>query len=268
VSGEGTDPAQAPPAPRAGLATLVRDLFAFDRRAATVLVYVPIALTAMEYLFLPPLRYKQPSPAWVLEAQRALARAVPALPPTLWPWAWWGLGCVAVMILVPMLLLRLVAHTGPRATGMRLRGTGRDAFVYLALFLVFAPVVWLASRRADFAQTYPFYPPASVRKVGGDWVAFEAIYFLQFLAVEYFFRGFMVLGLKPSMGRAAILVMLAPYCMIHFHKPGLEALGAVGAGVVLGSLSYRTGTVLYGWFLHYAVALSMDLLSLTQSGRL
>ena len=62
--------------------------------------------------------------------------------------------------------------------------------------------------------------------------------------------------------------MLAPYCMIHFHKPMLEALGAVGAGVVLGCLSWRTGTVVYGWFLHYAVALSMDLLSLSQSGRL
>ena len=167
----------------------------------------------------------------------------------------------------------VVGGMGPRATGLKLRGTGRDAWVYLALFLVFAPVVWLASQRPDFAQTYPFFPPRlptsrPLPKVGGDWVAFEAIYFLQFLAVEYFFRGFMVLGLKPALGRAAILVMLAPYCMIHFHKPGLEALGAVGAGLVLGSLSYRTGTVVYGWFLHYAVALSMDLLSLSQSGRL
>ena len=78
----------------------------------------------------------------------------------------------------------------------------------------------------------------------------------------------MVLGLRPALGRASILVMLAPYCMIHFHKPPLEALGAIGAGVVLGCLSWRTRTVVYGWFLHYAVALSMDLLSLSRAGRL
>lgn len=257
----------------AGLRALGRDLFNFDRRAFVVLAYVPVALTAMEYLFLPPLRYKPPAPAWVFDAQARLGAWLPSLPPSLLPWVWWGLGCVVAMILVPMLLLRVVGGMGPRDTGLRVRGTGRDAWVYLALFVVFVPVVWLASKRPDFAQTYPFYPPRlpssrAPAKVGGDWVAFEAVYFVQFLAVEYFFRGFMVLGLKPALGRAAILVMLAPYCMIHFHKPGLEALGAVGAGLVLGSLSYRTGTVVYGWFLHYAVALSMDLLSLAQSGRL
>ncbi len=239
-----------------------------------VLAYVPVALTAMEYLFLPPLRHKPPSPAWVFAAQRWIGETVPAVPPSLLPWVWWGIGCLVAMIVVPMVLLKVLGGMGPRESGLRVRGTGRDAWLYLGLFVVFLPVVYLASKRPDFAQTYPFYPPSGgvtrggPVKVGGDWIAFEAIYFLQFLAVEYFFRGFMVLGLKPSLGRASILVMLAPYCMIHFHKPGLEALGAVGAGIVLGSLSWRTGTVVYGWFLHYAVALSMDLLSLSQSGRL
>ena len=75
----------------------------------------------------------------------------------------------------------------------------------------------------------------------------------------------MVLGLKPSLGKASVLVMLAPYCMIHYYKPMPEALGWIGAGLILGTLSWRTGTRLYGWFLHYAVALSMDLLSLAQT---
>ena len=78
----------------------------------------------------------------------------------------------------------------------------------------------------------------------------------------------MVLGLKSRLGIASVLVMLTPYCMIHYYKPFPEAMGAIGAGLVLGVLSYRTGTILYGWFLHYAVALSMDLLALGQTGRL
>jgi hypothetical protein len=245
----------------------VRDLFRFDRAAMTILLYVPLALTAMEYLFLPPLRYTRPAPAWVLDVQRSLAATWATVPSTLWPWLWWGAGCLVVMVLLPMLALRVVAGVRPRDTGLRLRGTGRDAGVYAILLVLFLPVVWLVAQREDFAQTYPFYPRGRQR-VGGDWVAFECVYFLQFLAVEYFFRGFMVLGLRPALGRASILVMLAPYCMIHFHKPPLEALGAIGAGVVLGCLSWRTRTVVYGWFLHYAVALSMDLLSLSRAGRL
>jgi hypothetical protein len=91
---------------------------------------------------------------------------------------------------------------------------------------------------------------------------------MQFFAIEYFFRGFMTLGLKPRLGSASILVMPAPYCMIHYYKPFPEALGAIGAGLVLGVLAWRTETIIYGWFLHYAVALSMDLLALWQIGRL
>jgi hypothetical protein len=246
---------------------LVRDVFAFDRAAMLVLVYVPIALTVMEYVFIPGTSYKRPNPAWTQDLLRLLASTFRGVPTELWKWLWWGAGCLLVMILLPMLLLRVGAGITPRACGIRLRGTAGDARVYAILFLVFAPVVYFVAQRADFQSTYPFYPRGR-RPLGLDFVAFEAVYFLQFLSIEYFFRGFMTLGLKPSLGRASILVMLAPYCMIHFHKPMLEALGAIGAGVVLGCLSWRTGTVLYGWFLHYAVALSMDLLSLSQSGRL
>lgn len=253
-------------APRAGVRTLLRDLVSFDRRAFVILLYVPLALTVMEYVFISQTAYKRPNPAWVGTLLADLSKRFPDVPVALLPWLWWAAGCLVVMILLPMLLLKVVAGTGPRETGLKVAGTGRDAWLYLGLFVLFAPVVWFVSQRPDFRLTYPFYRIAG--RYGWDLVAFEAAYFLQFLAVEYFFRGFLVLGLKPALGRASILVMLAPYCMIHFHKPMLEAMGAVGAGVVLGSLSWRTGTVVYGWFLHYGVALTMDLLSLHAAGKL
>ena len=256
----------AAPGRRAGFGTLIRDLVSFDKKSLLILAYVPLALVAMEYVFLPQSAYKQPAPAWVGTFLSDVYARHPSIPLPLLPWLWWSAGCLVTMVLVPMLLLRVVTGTGPRETGLKLRGTGRDAWLYLGLFAIFAPVVWLVAQRQDFRATYPFY--RLVGKYGNDLVYFEIAYFLQFLAVEYFFRGFIVLGLKPALGRASILVMLAPYCMIHFHKPMLEALGAVGAGVVLGSLSWRTGTVVYGWFLHYGVALSMDLLSLKAAGKI
>jgi hypothetical protein len=192
---------------------------------------------------------------------------------------WWALCCLVLLVLVPMVVARVVGRQGPRELGLRVRGTGRDAWTYLLLFAIFFPVVWLVSQREDFLRTYPFFRPPeefggrlarapATRGVTSDFVLFEALYCLQFFAVEFFFRGFLVLGLKPVLGRASILVMLAPYCMIHYYKPFPEAMGSIGAGLVLGALSWRTGTVLYGWALHYAVALSMDLLALRHLGRL
>jgi hypothetical protein len=265
-SDDGARVREAAATPRAGFLTLLRDLVSFDRRALLILVYVPLALTVMEYFFIRRTLDKWTTPLWIGKLLGDVAKRYPTVPPGLLPWLWWAAGCLVVMILVPMLLLKVVAGTGPRATGLKVRGTGRDAWLYLGLFVIFAPVVWLVSQRAEFRETYPFYRVRG--EYGWDLVAFEAAYFLQFLSVEYFFRGFLVLGLKPALGRASILVMLAPYCMIHFHKPMLEAMGAVGAGVVLGSLSWRTGTVVYGWFLHYGVALSMDLLSLHAQGKI
>ena len=253
---------------RASLPRLVKDLFAFDLRTLVICVWVPVALTLMEYCFLPSALESTRAPEWAGRAVSGLMRWFPTVPYGLWRWIWWVLGCMSLGLVIPMALLKVLTGVGPRATGLRLKGTGHDAIVYGILLAVFLPVVWWASTRGDFRSTYPFYKPAGRGPVGIDFVAFEAIYFLQFLFIEWFFRGFMVLGLKPKLGRASILVMLAPYCMIHFHKPLLEALGAIGAGAVLGTLSYRTGTIVYGWFLHYAVALTMDLLSLHQMGRL
>ena len=52
--------------------------------------------------------------------------------------------------------------------------------------------------------------------------------------------------------------------MVHFYKPMPEALGAIGAGLILGLLAWRSGTILFGWLLHYGVALTMDRLALQQ----
>jgi hypothetical protein len=240
----------------------------YDRRALAILLYVPVALTTLEFVFIPGGEWKRPIPAWAADVVRQISVWFPSIPRALAVHLWWAAGCVFLMLLLPMVLLRLAAGVRPRDCGLRVKGTLRDAPAYLVLFLVFAPVVWLVSKRPDFLETYPFYRPRPGAGLGAEFWIFEVAYCLQFLCIEYFFRGVMALGLKPALGRASILVMLAPYCMIHFHKPMLEAFGAIGAGLVLGHLAWRTGTVVYGWFLHYAVALSMDLLALHATGRL
>ena len=87
-----------------------------------------------------------------------------------------------------------------------------------------------------------------------------------FFALEFFFRGFMVHGLKYRMGIGAVVAMVIPYCMIHFSKPLPEALAAIVAGTVLGVLALRTRTIWGGVAIHCAVAVSMDWASLIQRG--
>jgi membrane protease YdiL (CAAX protease family) len=62
--------------------------------------------------------------------------------------------------------------------------------------------------------------------------------------------------------------MVTPYMMIHFGKPGAEAVGAILAGAALGLVALRTRSIYAGMAIHIAVAWSMDLLALWRKGKL
>ncbi len=61
-----------------------------------------------------------------------------------------------------------------------------------------------------------------------------ALYFLQFCALEFFFRGFLLHGIAPRLGWASIFAMALPYNMLHYGKPMPEALAAIVGGIALG----------------------------------
>ena len=88
------------------------------------------------------------------------------------------------------------------------------------------------------------------------------MYAAQFLALEVFFRGFLLAGLRRAMGANAVFVAMVPYVMLHFGKPLPETLGAVVTGIVLGTLALRTRSIWGGVVIHIAVAVTMDLLAL------
>jgi membrane protease YdiL (CAAX protease family) len=120
-----------------------------------------------------------------------------------------------------------------------------------------------------FAAKYPFLHIYNGEPyLGGTLIAWELIYFLQFVGLEFFFRGFLVHSLKPSLGLYSIFVMTVPYCMIHFSKPVPETFSAIAAGIFLGWLSYKNGSIWLGLILHLTVALSMDLFALNAKGLL
>ena len=85
---------------------------------------------------------------------------------------------------------------------------------------------------------------------------------VQFIALEFFFRGALLHGLEREIGHSAIAVSTLPYVMVHFQKPWPETLGSLVAGVLLAKLSLRTRSIWPGTALHIIVALSMDIMSL------
>lgn len=178
---------------------------------------------------------------------------------------WTGVNLLFYLF-IPGLIIRFGFRESVSDYGLRYpRGNQR---LYLWFFLLMVPLVFAVSFLPAFQQKYPFYQLSPGEKAWPWFYAWELLYLFQFLGLEFFFRGFMVLGLKPSMGMQSVLVMVVPYSMIHFSKPMPEAIGSVAAGLVLGYLSYRKSAVIPGAILHFSVALLMDLLALWQKGLL
>lgn len=171
----------------------------------------------------------------------------------------WAVGCFAFYLVLPALVVKVVFGHRLSDYGLSLEGFVRHLWVYVLLFIPVGVLVWLVARNPDFQQQYPFYKnPKGV----ADFLVWECFYALQFFSLEFFFRGFMLHGVKDKLGRYGIFAMVVPYVMIHFRKPMFETVAATVAGSVLGVLSLRTGSVLGGFVIHVAVAISMDVAAL------
>jgi membrane protease YdiL (CAAX protease family) len=230
-----------------------------DHRPFIALVLVAIILTVQEYYggrqyfdttispFLAKLDEKHPS--------MRLAKY-----DELYGFAWWA-GSRAFGYVLPFALWKLFFRKDSvRDFGLRTKGFFDHAWIY-GLFLAFVlPAMLVVSRSPDFGTYYPFYKLSS--RSWFDFLTWEAMYFVQFFALEMFFRGFWLGALRRSFGSGAIFVMAVPYCMIHYGKPYLEACGAIVAGIALGSLSMKTKSIYQGFMVHVTVAGLMDWLAL------
>ncbi len=177
----------------------------------------------------------------------------------------WATVQIASYVFPPLLVIRYIFRDSIRDFGVRVRGSVRFAPTYAALFVVCLPFLIFVSTTVEFQARYPFLE-FNENDPLGPLLFWWVLYALQFCALEFFFRGFMVHGLSERFGISAVFVMAVPYNMLHYGKPMLEAVAAILGAIVLGVLAIRSRTIWWGACLHIAVAGTMDLLSLHQRG--
>jgi membrane protease YdiL (CAAX protease family) len=180
--------------------------------------------------------------------------------------SYWSVWQFITYVIIPVLVVKLVLRQRLRDYGLKLRGLLRFWWLYAAMYLTILPAVIFVSYTAAFQNTYPFYRLQPDEHLWPRFCIWQCFYALQFISLEFFFRGFMVHGTKRQLGIYSIFVMMIPYCMIHFGKPLLETLGAIIAGIVLGFMSLKTRSIWLGAASHISVALTMDFAALVHRG--
>lgn len=234
------------------------------RRVAIVLGTAALSLLLLNYLRLTPVFYEslrilaylcnQPREHFVTLVQASNFSELSNF-------TWWVFAHILAFWLIPLMVIRLLLKERVIDHGWRWGETHRHWKGYgLLLGVTLILVIGVASSRNDFLDHYPFYDLA--HRSWLDLLLWEALYLTQFILLEFFFRGFLLQGLRPVYGSGAVWIMVVPYCMLHFPKLWLEATGSIFFGLFLGILALKSRSIWGGFLVHAGVAVGMDLVAL------
>jgi len=135
---------------------------------------------------------------------------------------------------------------------------------YLIMLLIMVPLIAAASTQPDFLSMYPKLKDVdtALHGVKNKWfyhLLHEISYGSDFISVELFFRGFLILAFVKVVGKDAILPMACFYCTIHFGKPLGECISSYFGGMILGIVVYNTRSIIGGLMVHLGIAWLMEL---------
>ena len=170
------------------------------------------------------------------------------------------LKCAVLFFL--LYFIKKAGHYEHPLTGLRWRGINYRPFVLL--LVLSAPIIFYFGSTPAFLENYPRLQRVNfMQSIGSrQWITatlFELSYAFDFLFVEVYFRGFLVLAFIRYCGNAAILPMAALYCTIHFGKPAVECVSSFFGGILLGVISYHSRSVIAGLVLHLGIGWLMEL---------
>jgi membrane protease YdiL (CAAX protease family) len=142
-----------------------------------------------------------------------------------WQWGNWKAGLSAVVILFPTIALGMLLPS---------------------------------SQTSEMQNFYPFNKLAA--NSASQFLVFQCwrgIFF--YTAWEFFFRGFILFGLRRYVGDwLAICIQTIPSCLWHIGMPSGEIFASIAGGVLFGILAIRTSSIVWPFLLHYLIGVGLD----------
>jgi hypothetical protein len=182
----------------------------------------------------------------------------------------------ALVVLVPILLIKLVYKQDLRDYGLGLPPRDRWALTAVStvlLLAISAPAFYLGTRDADMQATYPLY--RGVFDGVPEFLIYSVGYFLFFVAIEFIFRGYLLFGLFRArdrdalpatagvpgplvFGYYAIFISMLSYTAWHLGKPIPELWGTLVWGLATGTIALATRTIWPIILVHWLLNVFMD----------
>jgi len=152
---------------------------------------------------------------------------------------------------LPILVIIVLLRKNPLDFGLKL-GNPRIWGFYVAITcLIGLPILYFASWSTSLQEYYrieQFNP---------------LIYLLEtaviLFAWEFYFRGFLLFGLKEKLAEKSILVQMVPFVLLHIGKPEIETLSTILTGIYFGYIVYRGNSYWPAFIIHLFINISLVL---------
>lgn len=189
------------------------------------------------------------------------AQSSPAISGFINPVTYMFLSAFILFGLIPVLTVKLVFRETLESYGVRI---GDWKFGLKSTMILFPPILFLlllpSSQMAEMRSFYPF--DRNITSFSPQFFHMEISRgILYYAAWEFFFRGFMLFGLRNYVGDwMAICIQVIPQCLWHIGMPSGEIFSSILGGILFGYLALKTGSIIWPFLLHYLISLGMDFL--------
>lgn len=165
-----------------------------------------------------------------------------------------------LMLVIPLLISIAFGKVNELKSLLSITGLKKNLlWSLLVIAVIVVPSAYRASMLPSVLAEYPL-PVTLMQNQQLLPVYFLGIFFLYYLPWEFFFRGFLLFGLKDKYGTVpAILIQTISSCLVHIGKPAPEILGSIPFGIIFGIIAIRTKNIWIVVLLHAALGIFTDL---------
>lgn len=171
---------------------------------------------------------------------------------------WQFLCAWILLVIVPVIYIKLFTDRALSSFGVTFGrwGIGLPFVVLMCVFMT--PFLRRTAKNKEFYNEYPLVHGLYGKSLA-HMLAWELTYLTYYIPFEFFFRGFIQLGVTPHVGPAmAMCFQMFPSVIIHNNKPEGETWAALGGAFLMGLMTAVTGSLLWPILFHWYIGAVTD----------
>ena len=172
---------------------------------------------------------------------------------------------IAFLLWIPLIAILVFLRRETADFGMTAGDLRHGLLCALILYLLFVPVLIIVAPQGAFQDYYlRQYRNSGAITWNGKFsytglVFHQATLCFYMFAWEWYFRGFLLFGLKRLMPVVwAALFQAAAFALLHYNKPTIEVISSFFGALLLAVVAIRFRSFLPCWLIHWAISATFD----------